>query len=65
MKPCTSAVQHLRALRGGAQSHLLKVSDGACYVTKFQNNPQHVRVLANEMLATNLGLALGLPVPRV
>ena len=60
-----SAVQHLRALRGGAQSHLLKASDGACYVTKFQNNPQHIRVLANEMLATNLGLALGLPMPRV
>jgi hypothetical protein len=34
-------------------------------VTKFQNNPQHVRVLANEMLATRLGLALGLPMPRV
>jgi hypothetical protein len=34
-------------------------------VTKFQNNPQHVRVLANEMLATKLGLALGLPMPRV
>src|SRR5260370_26549919 len=29
------------------------------------NNPQHVRVLANEMLATNLGLHLGLPMPRV
>ena len=55
-----SAVQHLRPLRGGAHSHLLRASDGACYVTKFQNNPQHVRVLANEMLATNLGLALGL-----
>ncbi len=60
-----SAVQHLRALRGGAQSHLLRASDGNCYVTKFQNNPQHIRVLANEMLATNLGLALGLPMPRV
>jgi hypothetical protein len=35
------------------------------YLTKFQNNPQHVRVLANEMLATRLGLALGLPMPRV
>ena len=34
-------------------------------MTKFQNNPQHIRVLANEMLATNLGLALGLPMPRV
>ena len=65
MKPCISAVQHLRPLRGGAQSHLLRASDGNCYVTKFQNNPQHVRVLANEMLATRLGLALGLPMPKV
>jgi len=60
-----SAVQHLRPLRGGAQSHLLRASDGACYVTKFQNNPQHIRVLANEMLATKLGIALGLPMSRV
>ena len=65
MNPCISAIQHLRPLRGGAQSHLLRASDGACYVTKFQNNPQHIRVLANEMFATNLGLALGLPMPRV
>ena len=65
MNTCISAVQHLRPLRGGAQAHLLRASDGACYVTKFQNNPQHIRVLANEMLATNLGRALGLPMPRV
>src|SRR5258708_9969665 len=62
---CISAVQHLRKLRGGSQSHLLRASDGAWYVTKFQNNPQHVRVLTNEMLATRLGMALGLPMPRV
>jgi hypothetical protein len=60
-----SAVQHLRPLRGGAQSQLLRASDGNCYVTKFQNNPQHIRVLVNEMLATRLGLALGLPMSRV
>ena len=65
MHTCISAAQHLRPLRGGAQSHLLRASDDCCYVTKFQNNPQHIRVLANEMLATNLGLALGLPMPRV
>ena len=65
MNTCISAIQHLRPLRGGAQAHLLRASDGACYVTKFQNNPQHIRVLANEMLATKLGLALGLPMPRV
>ena len=65
MNTCISAIQHLRPLRGGAQAHLLRASDSACYVTKFQNNPQHIRVLANEMLATNLGLVLGLPMPRV
>jgi len=62
---CISAVQHLRRLRGGSQSHLLRASDGAAYVTKFQNNPQHVRVLANEMLATRLGRELGIPMPPV
>lgn len=65
MNTCISAIQHLRPLRGGAQAHLLKASGGACYVTKFQNNPQHIRVLANEMFATNLGLVLGLPMSRV
>src|SRR5579859_1905341 len=64
---CTGlyAVQHVRRMRGGSQAHLLRASDGAFYVTKFQNNPQHIRVLANEMLATRLGQWLGLPLPRV
>jgi hypothetical protein len=62
---CICAVQQLRSLRGGAQAHLLRADDGRCNVTKFQYNPQHVRVLANEMLASNLELALGLPLPRV
>lgn len=59
------AVQHIRRMRGGSQAHLLRTSDGAYYVVKFQNNPQHVRVLANEMFATRLAQWLGLPVPRV
>ena len=65
MSNCISAVQHLRPLRGGAQAHLLRATDGNCYVTKFQNNPQHIKVLANDMIATRLGLLLGLPMPRV
>ena len=65
MSACVSAVQHISRLRGGSQSHLLRASDRQCYVTKFQNNPQHIRVLANEMLATRLGGLLGLPMPRV
>jgi hypothetical protein len=52
-------------MRGGSQSHLLRASDGGFYVTKFSNNPQHVRVLANEMLASRLGRWLGLPMPEV
>lgn len=65
MNTFISAIQHIRPLRGGAQSHLLRASDGNLYVTKFQNNPQHIRVLANEVLATRLGVQLGLPMPPV
>jgi len=57
------AVQHVRRMRGGAQSHLMRASDGHFYVVKFQNNPQHLRVLANELLATRLAERVGLPVP--
>jgi hypothetical protein len=50
-------------MRGGAQGHLMRCSDGNFYVVKFRNNPQHLRVLANEMLATRLAEWAGLPVP--
>jgi hypothetical protein len=50
-------------MRGGAQSHLMLASDNNLYVVKFRNNPQHVRVLANELLATRLAEAVGLAVP--
>jgi len=59
-----TAVQHMRRMRGGSQSHLMRCSDGHLYVVKFQGNPQHTRVLANEMLATRLGAAAGLSVPE-
>lgn len=65
MVPALTAVQHVRKMRGGAQSHLMRASDGHYYVVKFQNNPQHLRVLANELLASNLGQRLGLPMPQV
>ena len=51
-------------MRGGAQSHLMRASDGHFYVVKFQNNPQHVRVLANELMATRLAERVDLPVPK-
>ena len=41
----------------------MRCSDDHLYVVKFQNNPQHVRVLTNEMLVSRLAERLGLPVP--
>lgn len=43
---------------------MLTASDGHAYVVKFANNPQSVRVLANEWLATSIGHALGLTIPE-
>src|ERR1700741_2823977 len=59
------AVEHIRRMRGGAQSHLMRCDDGGYYVVKFQNNPQHVRVLANEMLGTKVAGSLGLRVRQI
>lgn len=64
MRTAVFAVQHIRKMRGGSQAHLLRASDGGYYVTKFQNNPQHVRVLANEFFASRIGISLGLPMPE-
>ena len=58
------AVQHIRRMRGGAQGQLMLGADGHAYVVKFQNNPQHMRVLANEFLASRLASAIGLPTPE-
>jgi len=41
----------IRKMRGGAQAHLIEGSDGAFYVVKFTNNPQHRRILVNEWLS--------------
>jgi len=55
------ALEQIRRMRGGAQSHLMRCSDGNYYVVKFQNNPQHRRILVNELLGTKLAARLGLP----
>jgi hypothetical protein len=39
-------------------------ADGKVYVVKFQNNPQHMRVLANEFLASRIAAAAGLTAPE-
>jgi hypothetical protein len=46
-----TAVRHVRKMRGGAQAHLLEADDGQWYVVKFRNNPQHRRILVNELLS--------------
>jgi len=59
------ATEQIRRMRGGAQSHLMRCSDGNYYVVKFQNNPQHRRILVNELLGTRLARRLGLPTTPV
>lgn len=55
------AIEQIRRMRGGAQSHLMRCSDDGYYVVKFRNNPQGARILANELLATRLAARIGLP----
>ena len=58
------STEFVRRMRGASQPHLMRGEDGNYYVVKFQNNPQHVRILTNEMLAARLALLIGLPVPE-
>ena len=46
-----NARRFIRKMRGGAQAHLLEADDGNSYIVKFQNNPQHRRILVNEWIA--------------
>ncbi len=59
------ATEHVRRMRGGSQPHLVRCDDGSFYVVKFKNNPQGVRVLANDMLASRLAARMGICVPDV
>jgi hypothetical protein len=54
----------IRKMRGGAQSHLIEADDGCSYVVKFQNNPQHRRILVNEWIAYRFLDYLQVAVPR-
>jgi hypothetical protein len=53
----------IRKMRGGAQAHLIEGDDGAFYVVKFTNNPQHRRILVNEWLANSFLRYLQIHVP--
>ena len=58
-----NARHFIRKMRGGAQSHLLEADDGHCYVVKFQNNPQHRRILVNEWIAGEILAHLQIAAP--
>ena len=47
-----TARRHIKKMRGGAQSHLIEGDDGCFYVVKFLNNPQHRRILINELVCS-------------
>jgi hypothetical protein len=55
--------QHIRRMQGGANAHLLLADDDHNYVIKFSNNPQHKRVLVNELISYVLLDYLSLPSP--
>ena len=46
------ARRHIKKMRGGAQAHLIEGDDGSFYVVKFLNNPQHRRILVNELVCS-------------
>ena len=54
----------IRKMRGGAQAHMMEAEDGAFYVVKFTNNPQHRRILINEWLACSFLRYLQIHVPE-
>jgi hypothetical protein len=59
-----NALRHVRKMRGGAQAHLLEADDGHFYVVKFRNNPQHRRILVNELLSAEILDYLKIAVPE-
>lgn len=59
-----TAVRHVRKMRGGAQAHLLEADDGHWYVVKFRNNPQHRRILVNELICAEFLRYLKIATPE-
>src|SRR5271166_4393133 len=60
-----NAQRLIRKMRGGAQAHLLECDDGHAYVVKFANNPQHRRILINELISSRFLQFLDISVPQV
>ncbi len=54
----------VRKMRGGAQAHLLEAADGHFYVVKFLGNPQHRRILVNELISAAILKYLQIAAPE-
>ena len=54
-------------MRGGSQAHLIEADDDHFYIVKLRNNPQHLRVLINELITAEIlaYLRITSPVCRV
>ncbi len=60
-----NAARLIRKMRGGSQAHLIETKRGTQYVVKFQNNPQHRRILINEWITTSILQHLNIPTPPI
>ncbi|MBK9170444.1 MAG: hypothetical protein IPM24_23685 [Bryobacterales bacterium] len=58
------ARRHVRRMRGGAQAQLIQTDTGDWYVVKYRDNPQHRRVVINEIVTAELARYLRLPSPE-
>jgi hypothetical protein len=61
--PRVKAIKVIQRMRGGSQSRLILGDDDNLWIVKFKNNPQHLRILANELIATQVAYVVGLSVP--
>jgi hypothetical protein len=59
-----NARRFIRKMRGGAQAHLIEADDGVFYIVKFRNNPQHRRILVNEVIAGEILAHLQIASPQ-
>jgi hypothetical protein len=64
MQKTIQAKAHIRKMRGGAQAHLIESTDGDYYVVKFRDNPQHRRILINEVVTAALLRSLKIRTPQ-
>jgi hypothetical protein len=60
-----TVVHGINRMKGQTRSQLVNCSDGNLYVIKTAPNPEHRRVLANELLATLIGACIWLPFPAI